>query len=306
MTILFRILKFMTGDFMKIKFIFIPFVLLFFLLNGVCLGKSAKTPEEFLKNYGWTAKYKTEFSATIPKKFIHNAGEYPIALYWAFNNELSKKIGLDISSFRGKNVVVKFYEVDENMPQECAPFTKGAAVIVMYKNKKIIGGWISAVNSACSLDKKYVNFQNICGQDFNEWIVKNKIIYVKNDIDQSLSKLEPKDVIGKFIENLNNKDYRRAFSCFGLRYLLNMLFFDIETKAELKNDFTYIFLGELYRIEKVNIKNIKDISGKDEYKVFEVETDIQYKNAGVMNKKWIFVLKKEIPELGYRIIEVRK
>jgi hypothetical protein len=291
---------------MKKNFIFIYSFLLFFMLSGVCLAKKMKSPEDFLKSYGLTAKYKAEFNTTLPKKFIQNSGEYPIVLYWAFNNELSKKIGLDISLYKGKEVTVKFYTVEEDLPQACAPFTKGAAIVVMYKNKKIIGSWIAAVNSACSLDKKYINFQNICGQDFYKWVLENKIVDFKNSIEQSLTNLEPKDLIKKFIDSLNYKDYRQSFTCFELRYLLNMLFFDIETKGKLENDFTNIFLGELYRINNVEIKSIKELPSQDEYKIFEVVLNINYKNAGISTKKFIFMLRKESQEIGFRIANVIK
>ena len=73
-------------------------------------------PKEFLKTYGWSGTYVSEFKTKIPEKFVHEPGDYPINLYWALNNELSKKIKLDMKKYKGKEVTFKIYSLEEKLP----------------------------------------------------------------------------------------------------------------------------------------------------------------------------------------------
>ena len=52
---------------------------------------------------------------------VLNAGEYPTKIYWAYNNELSKSIGLDFSKFMGTEVWIKIYNLNEPLPEFLKP-----------------------------------------------------------------------------------------------------------------------------------------------------------------------------------------
>ncbi|HOP93229.1 DUF4830 domain-containing protein [Acetivibrio thermocellus] len=42
----------------------------------------------------------------LPDNLKHKVEEYPVEIYWAYNNELTKKIGFDFTKYPGKDVVV--------------------------------------------------------------------------------------------------------------------------------------------------------------------------------------------------------
>lgn len=36
------------------------------------------------------------YQVTLPRSFEHRPGQFPIPIYWGYNNELSKALGLDL------------------------------------------------------------------------------------------------------------------------------------------------------------------------------------------------------------------
>jgi hypothetical protein len=74
---------------------------------------------ELFKKYNWTIDYRIKtIKEALPSNLKHEAGEYPVKIYWAYNNELSKNIGLDYSSYLGKIVDVDIYRLREPMPED--------------------------------------------------------------------------------------------------------------------------------------------------------------------------------------------
>ena len=60
---------------------------------------------EFLEKYDWVPFFLiSETTVDLPPAWIHRPGEFPEVIYWAWNNELSKDIGLDLTPYLGKNV----------------------------------------------------------------------------------------------------------------------------------------------------------------------------------------------------------
>jgi len=60
----------------------------------------------------------------------------PNAYYFAYNNELSKDIGLDMSEYSNTpNIEVEVYRIHESMPQEFYPIQNCRGIVVKKEAK---------------------------------------------------------------------------------------------------------------------------------------------------------------------------
>lgn len=122
--------------------------------------------------YGWTLNYKINSMEQKINNINSLTAFNPNAYYFAYNNELSKDIGLDMSEYSNtSDITVDIYRVNESMPKEFYPIQNGRGIVAKYDNK-IIGAFISAGRhstfNACSL--KGNSFENVTGQNLNEWL----------------------------------------------------------------------------------------------------------------------------------------
>lgn len=150
---------------------------------------------ELFGKYGWTIDYQIS-SQKINLGEIEKLSSFdPSSYYFAYNNELSKDIGLDMSGYKGP-VDVHIYRVYESMPKEFYPMKDGRGIVVK-SDGKIIGAFISAGRhsafSACSLIGN--GFEKSSGMTVDDWILK---IVETDSAEKSLSKLEPEDVISEY------------------------------------------------------------------------------------------------------------
>lgn len=171
-----------------------------------------KTDAVLFKEYGWTLDYRiSEWKNNIND--INLLCDFdPNAYYFAYNNELSKDIGLDMSRISGNaDIEVEIYRIRESMPQEFYPI-KTCRGIVVKTDGKIIGAFIITGRGnmlyACSL--KGNSFESVTGKTIYEWLA----IKVKADsTEESLSELEPELIIKEYFMALDNKDANGAAYC---------------------------------------------------------------------------------------------
>ena len=79
---------------------YLGLILLIVIVN---IYGSEHNSEQMLNKYGWTISKKVNaYSVKLPPDRIHDPGEFPLKLYWAYNLELSKSIGLDFYEFFGQ------------------------------------------------------------------------------------------------------------------------------------------------------------------------------------------------------------
>src|ERR1051326_9488096 len=87
--------------------------------------------EVFLAQYGWTVTQPlATYQITLPASFEHSPGDFPVPIYWAYNNEFSKAIGLNLEPYRGKEVTATLYALKEELPTFLRPYTQARAVIM--------------------------------------------------------------------------------------------------------------------------------------------------------------------------------
>lgn len=271
----------------------------------------AKTDAALFKKYGWTLDYQISEMKNKPTNISTLSDFNPNAYYFAYNNELSKDIDLDMSRyFNNADLHVKVYRIHESMPQAFYP-TQNCRGIVVKTGDKIIGAFISAGRGsafyACSL--KGNGFESVTGKTIDEWLA-NK---VKADpTEERLSRLEPEQVIKEYFTALNNKDTKSAEYCISKKMLLEDLTVNM-LNEKLFNEGIHLPLTDAAIGAKSNFDNLKSaklskiecIKKSDKNTgTFRVYANLQYNKESTLGngeQSWDCGMVYESPQTGWKI-----
>lgn len=216
---------------------------------------------ELFQEYNWTIDYKVNsIEERLPWDLKHSPGEHPIKLYWAYNNELSKSIGLDFSNYLGDDIEAEIYRLREPLPEYMHPGLDARGIVIK-KDGKIIGAYIDAGrhNSfACSLDRK--GLKDITSKDWNRW-VQDYIDY-EDELERELAKLSPEEIIKTYFEALDSQDIKKAKACLsrtesnvGLDLAVNMNNKELYNKKN-HDYFNNIKSAKLLEVEEFNTEDL--------------------------------------------------
>lgn len=171
--------------------------------------------ENLLEHYGWEplGSGVMHQTLTLPSTFTVQSGHYPLAMYWAYHNVLSKEDGMDLSPYLGKSVTVYMIPVQQWNPHITGynADSRQTYGIVVVDQKKIIGAWINqGINLSdfsTSLNKIY--FPEIVHETFGQWLKNAGIVNysaVKNQINWS-----PQQVIEAYFDDINQGNLAAAY-----------------------------------------------------------------------------------------------
>lgn len=263
--------------------------------------------------YGWTLNYKINSMEQKINNINSLTAFNPNAYYFAYNNELSKDIGLDMSEYSNtSDITVDIYRVNESMPKEFYPIQNGRGIVAKYDNK-IIGAFISAGRhstfNACSL--KGNSFENVTGQNLNEWLTDMVKV---DEFEEGISALEPEQVIKEYFIAIDNNDANAAQyyisraalldkltsnmineEIFNERLSLPLSGADIGARSSLSN----LKSAKLLKVEPIYDTNSNSIT-------FAVTMDMQYKKEWANNSGeqfWNCIMIYESPQTGWKIVE---
>jgi beta-lactamase regulating signal transducer with metallopeptidase domain len=262
------------------------------------------------QDYGWTLDYQiSEIKYELNKIRILSAFD-PGAFYFAYNNELSKDIGLDMSGYATSDIDVEIYRIHEPMPPEFHPIENSRGIVVK-KGGEIIGAFISAgrhsVYNACSL--KGNSFEKVTGQTLYEWLA-DKI--ERDSIEKKLSELEPEQIIEEYFAALNQKDAEAAGYCISKKTLLGNLTINMRNE-ELFNeriglpltDAGIVAPSSFDNLESARLLKVELIEETGENaKIFRVTVDLQYNkelSIGSGEQYWDCGMVYESPQTGWKI-----
>jgi len=260
---------------------------------------------ELFNKYNWTVDYRINtLTEKLPENLKHKAGEYPIKIYWAYNNELSKEINFDFSDYLGKDVTIDIYRLREPLPEFMKP-RKNARGIVLKYNDKIIGAYIDAGRHdsfACSLDRK--NLKDITGKDWDEWI-DNYIDY-EDDLEIRLSKMEPEDIIREYFKALDQHNTKMIWACMTRKNLSHHLSSNLNNNYLFNKNESEIDYN-IKRAKLLEIKELKGFNNEPGVLEYQVSVDFDFKkfitaDDGVWPR--FVILKKETEKSGWRIDSV--
>jgi len=251
--------------------------------------------------YKWTIDFKINtLKERLPATLKHKAWEYPVKLYWAYNNELSKHIGFDMTSYLGKDVTVEIYRLREPLPDFLKPRMDARGIVVRYNNV-IIGAFIDAgrhSSFACSLDRK--SLYQITKKNWNNW-VENYIDF-NDKIETDLAKLTPEDLIKTYFDALSKNDFKMIRACKTRERLIELLSTNLNNyylyNPEDSEDYN-IKSAKLLKLEKG--KSLDNSSDTLEYiATIDFRYKIKIDDENGVHPRFITLI-KEVPKLGWRI-----
>lgn len=230
---------------------------------------------DLFKKYDWTVDYRVNtIKEKLPEDLRHKASEYPTKIYWAYNNEFSKAVGLDFTEYLGKEIDVEIYRLRESLPKSLSPLLNARGIILKFKGE-IIGAYIDSGRHsllACSLDRK--TLKDITDKDWDEWV--QGLIHYHDETEIRLSKMQPEDVIRKFFDAINRQDKETIFTCLTRKELCSLL------SRNLDNRNLYNKLDEdvvLFNIKKANLMEIKRVEHVEDnpYSLeYQVKADVDF------------------------------
>ena len=262
--------------------------------------------------YGWTLDYQI-YAMNNKLNEIRTLSVFnPNAYYFAYNNELSKDIGLDMSDYSNStNIDVEIYRIRERMPLEFYP-ARDARAIVVKNGNEIIGAFISSGRhsafTACSL--KGNRFEEVTGLAINQWITN---MVTADQTESELSQLEPEKVIEEYFKALNQKDERMALYCMWKGSLLEKLTANMPNEGLFMESSYLPLSGSNWGAKSVfdNLKSVKLIEvklldgTKSSSLTYRVSMDIQYKQDDTITsgeQNWDCTMVFESPQTGWKIV----
>ena len=265
-------------------------------------------------DYGWTLNYKINSMEQKINNINSLSGFNANAYYFAYNNELSKDIGLDMSGYSNStDIVVDIYRINESMPAGFYPIQNARAIVVK-SGDKIIGAFISAGRhsafNACSL--KGNSFEKVTGKNLNEWLTD---MVIADEFEEGISTLEPEQVIEEYFLALDRKDSNAAQYYISRASLLGNLTSNM-LNEELYNErvslpLTGIDIGarSLSNLESAKLLKVEPAYGpSSNILIFNVTVDIRYLNEDVLSinsgeQFWSCFMIYESPQTGWKIVE---
>jgi hypothetical protein len=216
---------------------YLSLVLTLALLLAGCTGAPTtnetllKEDAAFLKRYGWTiADRVAVHRLDLPDRFADEPGAYPVGLYWAYNNQLSKAIGLDLAPYAGKTVDATMYRVNEPLGDD-NPNQEMRAVLIK-RDGQLVGAYLDRMGHygfAASLDKR--TLPQITGKPFGQWLTDAGIVDWSHPFYREIANLEPADLIPRYYQLIDQQRYDEAYRLHSLPNRMGYLFPNRERTA---------------------------------------------------------------------------
>ena len=258
---------------------------------------------ELFKQYGWTLDYKIGTKNEKINQMSILSDFEPNTYYFAYNNELSKDIGLDMSEYCGMNLTVEIYRIREEMPPKSNP-NKDARGIVVKNGNQIIGAYISAGRhsafSACSLKGNF--FEAAAGMSLEEWLAK-RLVAGKYETQTEIN--DPEQVIATYFLALSEKNEELAKSCMAKTSMTDSLTINMANDELYNKAVNIMFMNaDLKAVELIEVKQTDSLGVCGV--IFNVEYGNEYINDGTIESGeqwWLCYMVYESPQTGWKIKE---
>lgn len=264
--------------------------------------------QEFLQRYGWTAAFPlSRLTVQLPEQFAYRVGGYPVAIYWAYNQELGKSIGLDLTPYLGQEVTVRIYKIVEELPEFMTPQRPWGRAVILRRGDKIIGAWLDAGRSgwACSLQGK--SWETVTGRSFEAWVAD---LLQRDDSELTrLAALTPEEVVRAYYAAVDSHDAAASRLYRSIKSLWQDMFINMDNSLLFNSlEATEQGLGNIIsaEVQKVERTQFTPGEGPPEGTVgLQVMVDLRFKqiiSLGNGPQPLSFYLREEILGTGWRII----
>ncbi|RDV82491.1 DUF4829 domain-containing protein [Ammonifex thiophilus] len=261
----------------------------------------------FLRQYGWTPLYHINSGTVrLPRQFLHRAGEFPLPLYWAYANELSKDVGLDLTPYLGREVEVTLYKVKEPLPLFAEPRRWSGCAVLVKAEGRLVGAWLDAgpgYGFACSLKGR--RLEEIAGKSFGDWVAS--FTDYNDPVELRLARMTPEEVIRTYWEAVNRGDYRLAHACETRKRLLGYLFMEMDKNWIYSVSLTQAASADWAQtVRSARVLSVKEVEGTTDRKKKEymVEVDLRVRRADALqdgHRPLFFTMERENERSGWRI-----
>ncbi len=258
-----------------------------------------------LAKYDWTAvEPLASFSVTLPPTFHDRSGDFPLGLYWAYSNEFSRAIGLDLEPYLGQSLSATIYQLKETLPPTLAPYTRARAIILT-SHGAIAGAWIDYAGynaSASTLDRRV--FTDLVSESWGDWLVGAGVVSPTDELNQQLARLTPEDIIRTYYAAVDDQNFHLAYATLTQQALMDgYLFFNKPDKALFNTSY-----ADTDWPQNISEAKLQTVQGSPDGNVLEYEATVRmrfYKPEPSLHGNglygWFVILTKEIDGLGWRI-----
>jgi hypothetical protein len=167
-----------------------------------------------------------QFQRHLTASFHDRSGDFPLGLYWAYSNEFSRAIGLDLAPYLDQSLSATIYPLKEPMPRSLFPYTSARAIILT-SHGAIVGAWIDKAGynaSASTLDRRV--FTGLVSESWGDWLVASGVVSPTDDLNQQLARLTPEDVIRTYYTAVDDQNFHLAYATLTQQALMDgYLFF---------------------------------------------------------------------------------
>lgn len=239
--------------------------------------------EQLFEKYDWTPSFLVnKYKYVLPNDLIYAPEKGVDEIYWAYNLQFSKSIGLDFSNLLGKEIEVEVYYLLEEMPKFTQPIVDTTAVILRY-NGNIVGSYIDSgiLNRAVSSLNRQ-SFKEITGDNIEDFIIK-KHINENSKLNKEMSKKSNEELMKIYYDSMYNKDVSTHLSTLDIGAILNYM----DTYPSNRGLFNDINSedGLFTNSNKVEVLEVKeDDADSGQLKNFKVKINIKESNNIVQEK----------------------
>lgn len=216
---------------------------------------------ELFKKYNWTPSFLiSSQQKTIPNNFKYSSEDTVERMYWAYNIELSKDIGLDFSNLKSKEITAEIYNLNEPLSDELEDTLLSTRGIIIRYEGKIVGAYIdSGRHEGNAISLKRHSFKEVTKEDLNTWVDDN-CIDKSNSLYIEVSKLSNEDLIKMYIKAIKENNTKVLLTTMDVESKISTLFINLDNH-KLFNDTKfgmnlpdYINNDKIVYMEKIDLK----------------------------------------------------
>jgi hypothetical protein len=267
-------------------------------LPGIDSFIPAHDAATLLRNYGWKLQFGVaRHRLSLPATLAHTSGESPVRVYWAYNNELSKAVGLDLTPFLGESVIAEIYVVQEGetLPHYFYPNNEPRMIVIReVRSHKIIGAWADCFGRfGGSLDRQ--RLEEIAGCTWERWLLRAGIVNPDDSLEQALTAMPAERLVRTYFAAIDRHDYRLARACMTREYATEGLSMNVDDSDLWRPDADEYFSC----LTSTKVLWLTEEYGRDVPQGEKMYCATLYGESGLETRNvW---LEEEVPGLGWRI-----
>lgn len=178
-----------------------------------------------LERYGTMADYKGEvYTLTLPASFSSET-DVERGLYWAYHNQFSKAVGLDLTPYLGQTVKAHLWHADDAFAEthpQAHPQTGHTRAVLLEREGRIVGGWLIRKGDlqVASLNRR--EFEDLTESRWGEWLAEHGIAQDTARAKEFVFPT-PEETLTEFFKRVDAGDLEEAKNFYSLAHRFDVL-----------------------------------------------------------------------------------